>query len=240
MKKFKIDFSFYLLLFCFLFSPHQEKIFYLLFVIFIHEIGHIFFIFLYNIKIKKIRLYALGFLMDIDNENLNFIKELFVYFGGIIFNVIILFITPEYIHDYIFIIIILNLLPIYPLDGYMILKTILSYFIPYKVVLYLVNYLGLIILIIIFFYIFNLFDGLLIINFIYIFLVQLKEIKNINNHYNSFILRRFLNPPSFNERRIKIKLNPVKYIFKYHLFFFYVGNNKITELDILKLKYNYT
>ncbi|MBE6137487.1 MAG: hypothetical protein E7176_03730 [Erysipelotrichaceae bacterium] len=237
MKKYKIDFSFYLLIICFLFSPYQNILLYLILMIAIHEAGHLLFVFIFNLRIKSLRLYALGFLMDLKEENLTFIKELLLYSGGIIFNVCSLFLIPMELRKYLYLIIVINIIPIFPLDGYMIVRCLLSNFIPYKMVLYIVNSIGIIFSLILSIILFKYLDGLLIINIGYLWIIQLKEFKNIKFAYSAFKLRRYLKPPKFNLKEIKFRFDNDNYLYKYKLICTYVGDKRVDEIDILKLKY---
>jgi len=238
MKKYKIDLSFYLLIICFLLSPYQNILIYILLVIFIHEAGHLFFVLLFKLEIKSLRLYALGFLMSLNDKNLSFLKELLLYSGGIIFNILSLFLVPNEFHKYIYLIIILNVIPIYPLDGYMIIKTLISYIFPYKISLYIINILGIISLLVASIFLISRLDGLLMINILYLWVIQIKEFKNIKYIYSSFMLNRYLDMPRYKYRKIKFRYNNEYFLYKYNLIFCNVGEKRVEEYDILKLKYS--
>lgn len=103
----------------------------LLFVIY-HELSHIF---VGNIVGKKIRKIFLGisgmtayFKYEyLEKKRIDYCKECIVYFAGPISNIImaILFYKSKFIFEINLFLAFLNLLPIYPLDGYNILKSIL-------------------------------------------------------------------------------------------------------------------
>ena len=110
--------------------------FYLCFmlVLLIHEIGHILFAFIFKWHIKKIILLPFGLLLKFeDNLNKPLIEEFIISIMGIIFQLI--FICFFYSKEIILssnIILIFNLLPIYPLDGSKILNIIINKITNYK------------------------------------------------------------------------------------------------------------
>ncbi len=238
MKVFKIDFSFYLITICFLLSPYQDIYLKLVLVLLIHELGHLFFIFLFKLNIRTLRLYALGFLMDLDHRNLPFIKEFLIYSGGILFNLISLLFLPKSMYPFIFFIILINIFPIFPLDGFMILKTIFAYILPYRIALYGIHLVGLVSLFIATILLIQSLDYLLMVNLLCLWLVGFKEFKNIKYCYSSFSLQRFLYPASFRFRKVKFRHNNDLYLYRYQRIYITLGDKRIEEYDILKLKYD--
>jgi len=103
-------------------------------IIIAHESGHFLLCLLYKQKIEKINITLVGGVLDVSLKKLSFFQELSVYCAGVLVNLIILFlsryITNEYyrqlLYNYNIILIVFNLLPIYPLDGYRILEVIIS------------------------------------------------------------------------------------------------------------------
>lgn len=237
MKKFRINFTFILMAICFIFSPYQEVFFKLLICLIIHELGHIFFINYFNIKINSINIYGFGALIDCDSKSNSFIKDLFIYLGGIIFNIISLIFLPAEFKKYTYIIVIFNILPIYPLDGFRIILCVFSYFVKYKIALYMSYIISVLSIIISIIFIINHLDFLLVLNLIYLIIINIIELKNINKSYNLFTLDRYLNSYSFKYRRIKFNEKVIDSLYKYHLIYFNLDEKRINELDILKLKY---
>ena len=139
MKRFKIDFISVITFIILFYSPFQNKILPFIIVLFIHELGHLIFILMNKIRINYIKITAFGCYIDIDTNNLLIHQEISIYLGGIFFNMISLGFFEE---DYLLLtklIILFNILPIYPLDGYRIIKSLLAYFVSYKKVLYITN-----------------------------------------------------------------------------------------------------
>ncbi|MDE7384920.1 MAG: hypothetical protein K2M84_04080, partial [Anaeroplasmataceae bacterium] len=54
--------------------------------LFIHELGHLFFITLFRYKIEKLKLSIFGFFLKLENTKEEFYKDFIIYFGGIFFN----------------------------------------------------------------------------------------------------------------------------------------------------------
>lgn len=237
MKSFKIHFSFILVSLCFIFSPYQAYYFKLLLCLLLHELGHLFFVYLFNIKIFSLKLYAFGFLMNIDNKNTKFIKNIFIYSGGIIFNLIFILIFKKEYLNISYMIILLNLFPIYPLDGYMILKNIISYIFPYKITLIIINVISLITIALLFVLLIPKFDWMLLFNFFYLIYINFKELKSIKLQYQSFMLHRFLNINNYKIRNIKFRYNNYDFLYRYHKINTLVGDLIISEKEILKTKY---
>ena len=132
--KIKIHCTFWLLSFVFLFSGlHWELVLFLL-IILLHESGHIIMCLLYKQKVKKLNITAFGGLLEAEINNLSFGKELSVYLAGIAVNCLLLFIGrylsnayyQTLIINYNLIVIVFNLLPIHPLDGYRVVELLLG------------------------------------------------------------------------------------------------------------------
>lgn len=104
----------------------------LLFVIF-HELSHVFIGSLLNKKLSKLFIGISGmtafFRYDFKNKDvIYYLKECFIFLAGPLSNIIIAvcFKDIKFIYEINIFLALLNLLPIYPLDGFNILKNILS------------------------------------------------------------------------------------------------------------------
>ena len=82
--------------------------------------------------------------------------------------------------------IIFNLIPINPLDGYKIFISIVERFLKYKYVIYLSYIISFIFIFILFFYSKN------IIIFVFLYILNVKNVLYINYLYNKFLLERHL------------------------------------------------
>ena len=190
-------------------------------IILIHELGHVFFIKILKYKVKKIEIFPFGGITKIEKDiNTSTNKEILIASGGIIFQLILLIVikylpisayTENILLKYNMSIIFFNILPIIPLDGSVILNSILNKFFSYKKSYYIyltISIVGIILYIFSnYYYSLNnyLIVGLLIVKTYYAY-------KNYHYLFNRFLLERYLN----------------KYEFKYL-------NTKEGNLDILKI-----
>ena len=191
------------------------------FIVIFHELGHVFFIKLFKYKIIDITIYPFGGIIKTDKDiNTPPNKELLISSGGIIAQIILFIIiyflpinilTKEIFYKYNLSIMLFNILPIIPLDGSIIINSLLNKILPYKLSYYLY-----IIISIIFTIIYLLFNYWYSINnYLIVSLFIIKTyyaIKNYKYLKTRFLLERYLN----------------KYEFKYI-------STKIGNLDILKL-----
>lgn len=105
-------------------------------IISLHELGHITMALIFKQNIRSITLTALGGIVEIGFVKINTLKQLLINSSGVIFNGILLLtfniIPPNPWHmiiiNYNLLLIIFNLMPIYPLDGYRIFTNIISLF----------------------------------------------------------------------------------------------------------------
>lgn len=238
MKRFKIHFSFYILFLCMILSRFQILYLKLLLLIFLHELGHILVASIFKIKINRIVLTGMGLFMDAETNDLSFIRGIIFYLSGLIINLILLFFLKENFKKINLFILIINLIPIYPTDGYNILNSIISYFVPYKISKYISNYLSLILSCIIFCYFINKMDFLLFVMLLYLVYLSIISIRNINFDYERFLLNRYLNNFDFKTKRIHYKNNIDNMFYKYKIVEANLANKLIKEKDILKIKYN--
>lgn len=115
-------------------------------IVFIHELGHYFAARFFKWRIDSVVLWAFGGVMITDeHDSRPLIEELIVTIAGPLQHIVIFFfiqffsyfdlLSPYIIEQAIFfnrIILLFNLLPIYPLDGGKICKVFFSYFLPYR------------------------------------------------------------------------------------------------------------
>jgi stage IV sporulation protein FB len=101
--------------------------------IILHEIGHLFFIKLFKQKLQRINLTIFGGQLDCYIGNVGQLKSILINSGGIIVNAILIYLAnffdgyyQKVLINYNFLLILFNILPIYPLDGYRILESLFS------------------------------------------------------------------------------------------------------------------
>lgn len=157
-------------------------LFYLFFVV--HELGHIIVALLYRLKFMGINFHVFGVNLKIDTSDLSYEKKLILYFAGPFTNIIISYVALRYnnynVHYINMVLGLFNLVPIFPLDGGNMIKTVLEVFLKdtqiSKTILY-INLILLIITAICFWQCFNIFYLALFFYAISGILVQTKLIK---------------------------------------------------------------
>lgn len=211
-----------------IFSPKQTIFLFMLIVLIFHELGHLFFMSLFNVKITSFSFSIIGGLIDV-KMNLDIKYELIIYLGGIIFNLFTLLFPHLYFYS--LIIIIFNLLPIYPLDGFNIYKRIISYFINYHKTLYVCYLSSIIINIILIIFSIIYLNAILIINLLYTLVLTIIRFKEIHNEFYSFLLDKYLNK---DKNKIKYLYQYIKYpYYKYHSAIIYDNGRIITDRNLL-------
>lgn len=214
-------------------------------ILFLHELGHIFFLLKYKRKITSITFYPFGGIIKHSGNNNNSIKEdFFINFGGVFINIVLLFIfnflNLELFSVLNFGILLFNILPIYPLDGSKIVKNIYSYFTSYKYAIYLtlVTSILTIILFIVsnFLYIKSIYVYLLIISLIK---MNYDYYKNINSEYKFFITNKYIFPnDNLKIKKVKPNRNPINKLFLGRNTTFVLDNISINEYEILENHFN--
>lgn len=181
------------------------------FIAFIHEFSHLLACIILGLKVNKFIIIPFGATLEVDNvNNINSYKQIIVYLAGpasYFINLIWLNcfmklgiinqINYDYLSNANTIMCILNLLPIYPLDGFVIVKAVLQLFVSFKSVLKV----SLIISIICFvgFVIYNIYDFQPMVLF-FLFTEQIKNILNYKKNYKNFLIYKTINK---KERKYK-------------------------------------
>ncbi len=203
--KFKINSATYFLILSFLLTGLIKNIILIYIIVITHELGHVLIIKKLKYKITKIEIYPMGGITSIDKKiNTKISHELLISIFGIIFQIIlfcIMFIlyknnfirdnTYNLFNSYNKTIMIFNLLPIIPLDGYIFLRSILEYIFSYKKTYYISLIISIISIILFITYneIFSLNNYLIISFLIYKIITSIKEFKYI---YMRFLTERYL------------------------------------------------
>lgn len=221
MKNIKINYlTIYLLLIYFLCGYIKLGII-IFSIVLIHELGHIIMIKIFRYKILSVTIYPFGGITKVDKDiNTSPNKEILIAISGIFFQLLLFIIlnllplslnTIKLTFKYNLTILLFNLMPIIPLDGSIILKSILNKFISFKLSYFIEVFISIIFIII---YIsINMYYSLNNYLLVFLFIYKIKEaINNYDYIYNRFLLERYLK----------------KYKFKYI-------STKKGNLDILKL-----
>jgi stage IV sporulation protein FB len=226
MKIIKFDFSlliFFLLSFLAGFI-HDAIIIYIIIVI--HELGHVLWTKIFKKKILSITLYPFGGVTKTESLINDYsYQNLIIYFGGIINQIILILLLPlfplRYLDYYLFrkynlSILIFNLIPIVPLDGYLILNHILNFFLCYRNAYYISLILSCIFLIV-FTYINFLFEYHNYAIILFLVVISINYFCQYNYLYNRLLLERFVHKYHFKKDNRKTKNN---------LFNFWLGKNQ--------------
>ena len=200
-----------------------------LFIIIIHELGHIIGSIIFKWKIDKVNILPFG-AITIFNEKLNrpMIEEFIILIMGPLFQIINYLVFKDitiYFNYYNYGLFIFNMLPIYPLDGYKLFSIILNRYIPYKNTIRLMLIISLLCLIL-----FIRKDLIYIVILLLLLKGIIGEIKKIDYTYNKFLLERYLYNFKFKKRKYIDSINNM-YRDCYHIF----GNK--TEKEILNDKF---
>ena len=131
--KIRIDLKILIFLVLFYFTNQLKIYLVIMLFCFIHELGHIFVGLIFNMKIEKLEIMPFGFSVSFEDSVTENFKKIFVAAAGplVTLALILLFfnieikLKQEIIYSNI-LILIYNLMPIYPLDGGRIIKGILQ------------------------------------------------------------------------------------------------------------------
>ena len=198
-------------------------------IILIHELGHILSSLYFKWKIEKIIILPFGCMIKFnDLINKPLIEEFFISIMGIIFQIIFSMKINIY---YNYIIILFNLIPIYPLDGSKIINILLNkisnFRLSYLITL-LISYIIIFMLILI---IIIKKDIICLLIVIPLFINIIKEYNNRYNYINKFYLERYIYNIKF--KHIKI-INHIHKMKRDNNHIFNIKNKYIKEKEILR------
>ena len=247
LNKLKINYLTYFFFLLALLAGYFKNLSVIYTIVIIHELGHIFFIKIFKYKLIKIEIFPFGGFTTIHKSlNSSITKEIIIAFGGIFFQLLSLVIFSCFVKvktsyisrlfiNYNLILLIFNLLPINPLDGYIILKTNLEKFFSYQKAFYfsqLVSFISLIFFLLLNFY-YHL-NNYVIIGFLIYKLIM--SFKNWRYIYNLFILERYLYDLPYKKIEYDkgLNLNKLKRE-TYH--YFKEKNTIISEKQLLNTKF---
>lgn len=228
-NKIYVHFLTILLFFVSFLTGYAKYLFFIFLIVIIHELGHIFIAKIFKRKIVKVELLPFGGLTKMESLiSENIFEDLLVAVGGILTQSLFGFYlkwlnlhctihpaTFMFLEDFNKTMILFNLIPIYPLDGYKILKLSLELFIPFKLTFVIAEYFSIIVLVTIL-----LFNTDLVTNNIFIFafigFMIFKEIKEKKYVFLRFYLERLHYDFNFKRKDIndykKMYKNKINYI----------------------------
>lgn len=202
---FKINVFTYIFLILSMLSGYFREMFIVFIILIVHELGHFFLMKLMNIEVSSITIYPYGGMIKNNMLiNTNSLKVILISFAGIInqlllWIIIYIFLKVGFINSYYYdiffkynlYIILFNLIPIYPLDGYKILNSFLELFTSFKNSIYLSFFINVVclLLFLIYLYIYRVSNYLIIVFLVVNLFNYIKEIRYI---MNKFYLERII------------------------------------------------
>jgi len=247
MKNIQLDISTIILIILSCFSGNFKKVIIISIILFFHELGHLFYLTLFKVPIINIKVYPFGSLIKTEKLiNYSPFKELLISSAGLI-NQVLLFFLFSFLYKYNFIntysfsifktynisIFLFNILPIYPLDGYIILSSIFNIFIPFIVTHNLSFRISIVFMIIFITYSFNMkINSIIVITFlIYKLFTFIKEKKYIDN---KFLLERVLYSLPYRKIKYNKKYNKNYLMLDTYHYFNYINETSIISKLYLK------
>lgn len=230
---FKIHFLFFICAFiCFITGLFKDFIIFTS-IILIHELGHIIIGIILKWQIEKIIIFPVGGL-TIFNQRINSssLEEFIIAISGIVFQTIyIVFMNNDLFVFYHKLILLFNILPIYPLDGSKILNIFLNKIFSFKKSYLLTVIISLLTIVFIFIITINKnFNLLLLLSIILLITKVINYYKDINIVFNKFLFERFLYKLKY--KKVK-KVKSINNMFKEKSHIFIINNNIIKEEEIL-------
>jgi len=248
--KFKINLCTYFLILIALCSGFFKNILLILTIVIFHEFGHVCFLKHFEYEIETIEIFPFGGITKVNKPiNTPLKKELLIALGGVLFQVILFFVffflsqkgylrenTFQLFQAYNKIILIFNLLPIIPLDGSILLHSLLEYLFPYqKAYLYYLIFSSVALLLFITFHTLESLNNYMILSFL------------LFKGYESFKKRKYLQNKFYLERYLyefpytKIQSHPypkLANLKKDTLHFFWQNDRYLHEKEFLKRHYS--
>ena len=244
----KIDISTYLIILLYLISGCFKEVLVLYLIIIIHELGHLFFLKIYNKKVLEIKIYPFGGITKYNSLiNHNIKEEFLISVAGILNQLLLIIIYNilfnfNLINNYTYLLfnklnislLIFNLLPIIGLDGEKIIHLLLELFIPFVKVNNISIIISLITLIV---FIIN--SIALKINIIFVLSFLLYKIiyfiKNKKYLENKFFLERYLYDIPYR-KIVYLKDNNIDKMYQERFHFFdFINEKKFLESKYGKL-----
>ncbi len=245
-----INIATYFLILTFLFTGLIKNIILIYLIVIFHELGHLFIIKLLKYQVLRIDIYPMGGVTKISKKiNTSIKDELLISIFGIIFQLILYMIfwflfkndvislnTFSLFSSYNKTIMIFNMIPIIPLDGYVFFRSILELIFPYKKSFYISLIISIIsiILFITFNELYSLNNYLIISFLIYKIYLTCKEFKYENLR---FLLERHLFNLKYHKIKNEQKLN-LNLLKKDTYHYFKQDNTYISEKKLLSKKFN--
>lgn len=234
ISKIKIHPLFYIVALITIITGFFKEFSYIMFIIIVHELGHILTSVYFKWNTQKIVILPFGGI-TIFNEKINksLKEELLIALSGPIMQVIVFsFNSNPLIIKYHYFLLLFNLLPIVPLDGSKILNLSLNYYLPFKLSHIITIIISFFLIIFLMFIKFNL---IILLVFIFLVLKIAEEYSNHKNIFNKFLTERYLYKFNFKRRKT---IKKVDSMFRDRKHLFYINNKYQTEDEILQKRFD--
>ncbi len=229
---FKIHPLFYLTAFICVITANFKNFIIFSSIIIVHELGHIIGAIIFKWKIDKVILLPFGGI-TIFQENIDkSLKEEFIIaILGPLLQLVFYFLYSgnSIFNQYNLIILLFNLLPIYPLDGSKIVNILFNEFISFKrshILTIITSFITLSVVILSVKY-----NLLLYLILLFIVLEIIKEINKHNYYFNRFLLERYLYNNEYSKNKI---IDNIKKMKKQTKHIFKINNKYFTEREIIR------
>lgn len=233
-KKFNVYIHplYYIVAFIFFFTGYFKAFSIYTIIILIHELGHIFAGLILKWPILKVSIYPFGCMTTFNNKlNSSIYEEFLVLIYGPLFQILFNMLYPTSYH---YIILLFNLLPIYPLDGskfiFLLLNKITSYYNSY-IIIYIISFVTIIVTLITHFNLIN----VLILG--YILYDLYRYIRNTNSIMYKFYYERYKYNYKYKKNNIIIGKNLHK-LYKEKNNFFIINGKCYKERDFLSFLFD--
>jgi len=209
MKKINFHYTIFISLIISFFIGIYKEFFIVLLTLFIHEMGHLFFIIIFKKEVKRIILYPFGGVIEYDDKPDKLYKNFLISVGGILFNFFFYFLFKLLSIDLFaklnLLFIFINLLPIYPLDGSRMLFSLFNIIFPYKISKVLISTFSLVLSVIFFPFLLYFYNAFVLILILFIFIkINIMNLVNLQINYQSYALEKYLYPNShLKEKRTR-------------------------------------
>ena len=238
---FKIHVFFYVVLFISIITGNVRD--YLIFtsIIVVHELGHIFAGVLFSWKIKEVIILPFGGLTVFNNLiNTSLFEQFVVTLMGPLFQVVFyliishLFVLSRSVVYYNFVLLVFNLLPIYPLDGSKFLYVFLCLLFPFKYSHLILIFISFLFIIFVAIFVGH-FDLLIFLILLFLFFKCFNEFRNHYIIFNKFLYERFNYNFSFSHVKFVKGVNGM-YLWCRHLFL--IDKEYITEKSFIRKRFD--
>ena len=231
--KVRIHFFFYIIFLISIFTGVFKDFISITLIVAFHEMGHIIFSQIFNWKIEEIVMIPFGFITIFNNKiNGSILEEFIVTISGILFQTILIFIIKNpVINRYNLIILLFNLIPIYPLDGSKLLNQLCTLLLPFKLSHFILIIISFIFVPVVILY--TRFNLMIIVIMILYIIKIIEELKNHNYIFNKFLFERYLYKIKFKRKKTIIGIKIHK-MYRNYTHIFKSENININEYEILE------